>query len=62
MKSEQLKRGERYQFINKGSEPLVYVGKNGLWNQFEEESNRGFVWSEVLDSDLHLIEPIQGQD
>ncbi len=41
------------------SKLLVYIGcnwsGNGHWHQFELKSNRGKVWSEITDNDLHLI-------
>lgn len=36
-------------------ENLKYVGKKGLWHQFERVGIHG-VWCELLDSDLHMIE------
>ena len=52
--------GNKYKFTNDGSKPLVYIGKEGNWHQFEEEENQGVVWSELLDSDLWMIEEIKG--
>lgn len=37
------------------SNKLKFIGKEGNWNQFEKVGIQG-VWSELLDSDLHLIE------
>jgi hypothetical protein len=37
-------------------ERLMYVGKHGLWHQFEKVDNPGTVWCEVLDSDLSMFE------
>jgi hypothetical protein len=37
-------------------ERLKYLGKNGVWNQFEKIEAPGVVWCEVLDGDLHMIE------
>lgn len=58
--SELLCVGGKYNFIS-GSERLIYIGKSlngsGAWHQFVKVENPGRVWSELLDSDLHLIEP-----
>ena len=37
---------------------LIYLGKAGNWNKFAKKANPKKVWSEVLDSDLHLIEEV----
>lgn len=50
-----LVKGKKYQFIGQ-SEEIIYIGKDGNWNQFEKFDDRGKVWCELLDSDLHLIE------
>ena len=47
--------GDKCNFVNQ-PEKLVYIGKEGCWNQFELISRPGKVWSEVLDSDLSMIE------
>lgn len=39
-------------------EILVYVGKVGVWHQFEKFDARGKVWSELLDDELSLLEPV----
>ena len=54
-----LVRGGEYNFKNQ-PERLKYIGKNwsgnGYWHQFEKVGAQG-VWCELLDSDLHMIEP-----
>lgn len=52
-----LKVGGTYQFIGQG-EKIVYIGKEGNWNQFEKLNGNYEVWCELLDSDLHLIEEV----
>lgn len=56
--------GERYNFRNQ-KERLVYLGKNwsgnGYWHQFEKVGEQG-IWSELLDSDLHMIVPTPPKD
>jgi hypothetical protein len=51
--------GEKYNFKNQ-SERLVYLGKNwsgfGYWHQFEKVDEPDVIWSEMQDSDLHMIE------
>ena len=47
--------GNRYKFKFQ-SEILIFVGKEGLWNQFEKLEHPDVVWCEVTDGDLHLIE------
>lgn len=37
-------------------ERLVYLGKEGLWNQFAKIEYPEGVWCEVLDEDLHMLE------
>lgn len=53
---ETMKRGRRYNW--KGQpERLVYIGRKGLWHQFEKVgSTHPNVWCEVLDGDLHMLE------
>jgi hypothetical protein len=50
-----MKIGGEYNFIE-GSEKLVYLGKEGCWNQFALVSEPNSVWAEVLDCDLQLIQ------
>lgn len=51
--------GNKYNFKNQG-EKLIYLGKNfsgnGYWHQFSKVENPDEVWSEMLDSDLIMIE------
>jgi hypothetical protein len=59
-KEENMKIGGRYNW--KGQpELLVYPGRNwsGYWHQFEKVNERGIVWCEVTDSDLHMLEETQ---
>ena len=37
-------------------ERLVYIGRKGLWHQFEKVDRPGIVWCEALEQHLHLIE------
>ncbi len=39
-----------------GKDRLIYIGKKGIWNQFEKIDERGKIWTEVIDENLHLIE------
>lgn len=48
--------GGRYNFLHQADNVLIFTGKEGNWNQFEKENLHGEIWSELLDSDLHLIE------
>lgn len=50
-----LKVGAKYNWRNQ-PERLVYLGKQGAWNQFAKVGDLGTVWCEVLDSDLHMLE------
>jgi hypothetical protein len=54
--------GEKYNFKHQ-SERLIYIGKNfsgnGYWHQFAKTEEPDIVWSEMLDSDLHMIERTQ---
>ena len=51
---------KRYKFKS-GNEVLLFIGKEGIWNQFILED--GFkVWAEVLDEDLNLLEEVEQYD
>jgi hypothetical protein len=57
-----VKQGKKYRFkytAEENPEPMVYIGKNwsgnSYWHQFTKD---GKVWSELLDSDLELIEEL----
>jgi len=50
-----MKIGGKYNWINQ-PEKLIYLGKNGFWNQFAKVGFPEIVWCEVLDSDLKMIE------
>lgn len=47
--------GGYYNFIGQ-DDVLVFVGKYGLWNQFELFDEPGEIWCEILNVDLPLIE------
>lgn len=57
-----LQVGEKYNFKNQ-PERLVYLGDNfsgnGYWHQFAKTEEPEVVWSEMQDSDLHMIELTQ---
>ena len=53
-----MKIGGKYNWTHQ-SERLVYVGKNGPWNQFAKVECPEIIWCEVLDSDLKYIEETQ---
>jgi hypothetical protein len=36
---------------------LIFIGKKGSWNQFVKVDAPDVVWCEVLDEDLHMLEP-----
>ena len=55
MQARELRINGKYNFRDQ-SERLVYIGKAGNWHQFEKLREPGIVWSELLDSDLHLLE------
>ena len=50
--------GGKYNWIGQ-PERLVYIGKSGSWYQFAKVGTPDYVWCEVLDNDLHKIEPTQ---
>lgn len=52
-----LVRGNQYKFKYQ-SHVLTYLGKEGHWHQFSKEGDPRPVWSELLDTDLELIEEI----
>jgi len=55
----ELVRGNKYRFKNQTDLPdLMYVGKDNPWHQFVkfEDGRFGKIWSELLDSDFHLLE------
>lgn len=39
-------------------EVMVYVGKEGIWYQFELESEPGEVWCETLEEFLEFLEEV----
>ena len=45
----------RYNFVEQ-EERLIFIGKQGNWNQFALVSSPTVVWSEVLDEDLWMLE------
>lgn len=51
--------GEKYNWKHQ-PERLIYLGKNwsgnGYWHQFAKVESPTVVWSEILDSELHMIE------
>ena len=55
MIDSKMRVGNIYKFKAQ-KEILLYVGKARGWHQFELIQDQGIVWSELLDSDLHLIE------
>ncbi|MBE0467978.1 MAG: hypothetical protein IBX55_00420 [Methyloprofundus sp.] len=50
-----LEIGGKYNFIDQ-NERLVYLGKEGSWNQFALVEKPFEIWAEVLDTDLYMIE------
>jgi len=60
MNAKDLRIGGKYSFTNT-SVKLHYIGYNfsgnGYWHQFEKNGEQD-VWCELLDSDLHLLKPI----
>ena len=54
----ELKIGGKYNFRGQATR-LVYLGRNwignGFWHQFARVERPDLVWSEILDSDLHMI-------
>lgn len=63
----ELIKGNKYRFkhtAEENPEPIIYLGfnwsGNGYWHQFAKEG-ASKVWSELLDSDLHLIESFESK-
>jgi hypothetical protein len=54
----EMKVGDRYNWRNQ-PERLIYVGKKGVWNQFEKVDEPGEIWCEVLDADMYMLERTQ---
>ena len=50
--------GGKYNWIGQ-PERLVYIWKSGNWHQFALIEKPNDVWCEVLDRDLHKLEPTQ---
>lgn len=57
----ELKIYHFYNFIGEPNRVLQYVGQENGWHQFEKLGTLG-VWCELLDEDLHLIEPSYGMN
>lgn len=51
-----FEEGNKYNW-KRQAERLVYAGREGRWHQFEKVDEPGVIWCEVLDSDLHMLEP-----
>ena len=49
--------GNKYKWKHE-SKILTYLGLVDGWHQFASE-DRGMLWCEVLDSDLHLMESVE---
>lgn len=47
--------GGKYNWIGQ-KERLVYLGKEGPWNQFAKVESPDDIWCEVIDRDLLLME------
>ncbi len=59
-----LVRGTKYRFKNQPDTPdLMYIGKQyyGCWHRFTKykEGQFGKVWSELISSDLHMLEEVR---
>lgn len=52
-----LTAGNRYKFKFL-TEKLIFIGKDGAWNQFERIDQPDIVWCEITDDDLYLIEEL----
>ena len=59
MAAVKLEVGGKYNFKCQ-RERLIYMGQSGCWYQFSRTEKPGEVWSEVLLSDMHLIEETEG--
>lgn len=55
MDASDLKIGDRYNFKYQ-PERLIYIGTYGPWHQFVKVERPSSVWSEILESDLKMIE------
>lgn len=53
----ELQLGKKYKWKAK-PEVMVYVGKDGIWYQFELASNPGEVWCETLEEFLEVLEEV----
>ena len=49
--------GKKYKWKGK-PEVMVYVGKEGIWYQFELASKPGEVWCETLEEFLEVLEEV----
>lgn len=49
-------KGEQYNWKHDKQTKLVYLGKDGNWNQFAKIETPDVVWCEVLDNDLRMLE------
>ena len=50
-----LQLGKKYKWKSR-PEVMVYVGKEGIWYQFELASEPGEVWCETLEEFLEVLE------
>lgn len=56
-----MDRDGKYNWKNQ-EERLVYLGKKGVWHQFAIAGDKHRqIWCEVLEEDLHHIEPTNPQ-
>ena len=58
LKAEDLVPGGLYNWKYQ-PERLVYVGKvypSSPWYMFEKVNERGIIWCEALDEDMHMLE------
>lgn len=53
-----LQSGKKYKWRSQ-SEIMVYVGKEGIWYQFELASKPGEVWCETLEESLEFLEEVE---
>jgi hypothetical protein len=55
LESESLEIGGRYNFKLQ-PERLIYVGKKRAWHQFIRIGYGAFMWCELLDREIYLLE------
>ena len=60
MNKSDLVIGGKYNWKSQ-PERLIYIGRDwtGRWNRFGKVETPHLIWCEVLDEDLHMMEPTE---